>query len=42
MKESLEEFRLGAEDLPLSASMLTFSEMLLASIGLNIDKKKGN
>ena len=42
MEESLEEFGLGVEDLPLSASILMSSEMLLISIGLDIDRKKGN
>jgi len=42
MEESLEEFGLGAEDLPLGASILTSSEMLLISIRLDIDRKKGN
>jgi len=42
MEESLEEFGLGVEDLPLSTSMLMSSEMLLIFIGLDIGRKKGN
>ena len=42
MEESLEEFGLGAEDLPLGTSMLMSSEILLIFIRLDIGIKKGN
>jgi len=42
MEESLEEFRLGTEDLPLGTSMLMSSEILLIFIGLDIGIKKEN
>jgi len=42
MEEFLEEFGLGTEDLPLSASMLTSLEMLLIFIELDIGRKKRN